>query len=179
MRIRIIRHGEVDYDWGRKLDSKEYDEGCRNYDISPIKDSEKRLALAEGEPIFISSLQRTHHTAQQVFGQGEMRRSKTFDEVPLRSFKDTERKYPLWLWNALARTQWMFNSSRQLETKKESQERARAAIAELEEVGTDCSLVCHRFFMLVLCRELKKAGYQIKKPRMINIKNLDVIEAIK
>lgn len=95
MRIRIIRHGEVDYNWGRKLDSKGYDRSCREYDESPIKDSEKRLILAEGEPIFISSL------------------------------------------------------------------------------------VCHRFFMMVLCHELKKAGYKIKKPRRINIKNLDVIEAIK
>ena len=56
MRIRIIRHGEVDYNWGRKLDSKGYDRSCREYDESPIKDSEKRLILAEGEPIFISSL---------------------------------------------------------------------------------------------------------------------------
>ena len=41
MRIRIIRHGEVDYDWGRKLDSKEYDRSCSEYDTSPIKDREK------------------------------------------------------------------------------------------------------------------------------------------
>ena len=51
MRIRIIRHGEVDYNWGRKLDSKGYDRSCREYDESSIKDSEKRLILAEGEPI--------------------------------------------------------------------------------------------------------------------------------
>ena len=32
---------------------------------------------------------------------------------------------------------------------------------------------------MVLCHELKKAGYKIEKSRRINIKNLDVIEAIK
>ena len=179
MRIRIIRHGEVDYNWGRKLDSKGYDRSCREYDESPIKDSEKRWILAEGEPIFISSLERTFHTAKQVFGDEEVHRSKNFDEVPLHSYKDTEKKHAVWVWNVLARVQWFFNSGRQPETRKMSQQRARAAIAELEEAGTDCSLVCHRFFMMVLCTELKKAGYQIKKPRMINIKNLDVIEAIK
>lgn len=179
MRIRIIRHGEVDYVWGRKLDSEGYDRSCREYDERPIKDSEKRLILAEGEPVFISSLERTFHTAKQVFGEGKVRRSKNFDEVPLRSYKDTEKKHSVWVWNVLARVQWLFNCNRQPEIRRLSQQRARAAIAELEEAGTDCSLVCHRFFMMVLCRELKKAGYKIKKTRMINIKNLDVIEAIK
>ena len=97
MRIRIIRHGEVDYNWGRKLDSKGYDRSCREYDESPIKDSEKRLILAEGEPIFISSLERTFHTAKQVFGDEEVHRSKNFDEVPLRSYKDTEKKHAVWV----------------------------------------------------------------------------------
>lgn len=91
----------------------------------------------------------------------------------------TAKKHPVWAWNVLARVQWLFHCDRQPETRRMSRQRARAAIAELEEAGTDCSLVCHRFFMMVLCRELKKAGYKIKKPRMISIKNLDMIEATK
>lgn len=179
MRIRIIRHGEVDYDWDKKLDSHGYDRSCNEYDHSPIKAGGKRLILGEGERLFISSLVRTYDTARQVFGDEAVHRSKNFDEVPLRSYKDTKKKHSIWFWNVLARVQWLLNCGRQPEIRKMSKQRAKAAIAELEEAGTDCTLVCHRFFMMVLCRELKKAGYKIKKPQMMNIKNLDVIEAKK
>ena len=105
--------------------------------------------------------------------------AKNFDEVPLRSYKDTEKNMRCGSGMFLQGCSGFSTLADSRKQEKMSQQRARTAIAELEEAGTDCSLVCHRFFMMVLCHELKKAGYKIEKSRRINIKNLDVIEAIK
>ena len=64
-------------------------------------------------------------------------------EVPLKSFTDTNKVYPLWLWNGIGRIQWLLNSKRQTETRKETSDRADKVIDFLENKGEDCILITH------------------------------------
>ena len=38
MRIVILRHAEVDFEWSRLCSSKKFDSECSSYDSSPIKE---------------------------------------------------------------------------------------------------------------------------------------------
>lgn len=52
-------------------------------------------------------------------------KSMIIGEVPLRSFMDTEKRLPLWMWNILGRVQWYIGSSRQLEKRNSTIQRAK------------------------------------------------------
>lgn len=75
--------------------------------------------------VIISSLNRSRDTARKLFGERHFRKTELIDEVPLKSGFDSARKMPLWFWNVLGRVQWAFNSSRQIERRRQTRRRAR------------------------------------------------------
>lgn len=181
MKIVIIRHGKVDMEWKAKYDSVGFDEACRNYDTSPIKsiDGESELINKyKGYKVYISELPRTEETAKQLFGEGIFNKSGLFNEVAIKSFKDTKRKLSTLLWNVMGRAQWMVNSKRQPETITDTMERARKAIMMLEKENKDCCVISHGCFMRVFLLELRRRGYHIKNIGII-INNLEEFIAYK
>ena len=104
------------------------------------------------------------------------------NEVPLRSFKDTEQSYLLRVWNFIGRFQWFMGKSRQPESRENTRLRARKMIRLLEKRQEDCYLVTHGFYMRVLIRELRRCGYRLRREktfRRFGISNLDRIVAVK
>ncbi len=180
MKIYIIRHEKVDMEWHKKYNSVSYDEDCNKYDISPvITDKREKIKVSNDVTIYISALSRTYETACKLFDRRDFIRTPLISEVPLKSFKDTTKEYPTWLWNIRGRLQWLNNNKRQDETKVETIKRANDMIKQIEQANKDCYLVTHGFFMRTLIKELEKNGYNIIRNNKHRISNLDIIMAEK
>lgn len=180
MQITMIRHEKVDMQWSKKYNSVTYDLACDKYDRCPIIFSQgEYFETDETKSVYISELSRTYETACRIFKKTEFCKTAFLNEVPLKSFKDTDKMYPLWLWNLAGRVQWLLRSERQVETKKDTILRAEKMINLLEEHQQDCYLVTHGFYMRTLIRELKKRGYKVKKRNLLRISNLDMVVAAK
>ena len=100
-------------------------------------------------------------------------------EVPLKSFIDTEKRFPLWIWNILGRVQWYIGSSRQIEKRNSTIQRANKVIDLCESQNEDCILVTHGFFMKTLIKVLKNRRYHLLGNNQFVIKNLQLICAEK
>lgn len=180
MKIVMIRHGKVDMIWGKKYTSMGYDSACEQYNISDIVPIAERLTnVNSNKIIYISELLRTYETACQLFIRTDFYKTNLFNEVPLKSYKDSTKSYPLFVWHIIGRLQWLFNNHRQLETREQTILRARKAIKLLEEKNKDCFVVTHGFYMKTLLNELKEKGYRIKKTKKFWVSNLDRIVAYK
>ena len=182
MKIIMIRHEQVNMSWRKKYNSITFDQACAQYDKAPIVSSHEGCPTEKsGEEVYISELSRTYETANLLFDRQDFYKTALLNEVPLRSFKDTDREYPLWLWFFMGRFQWFLQNKRQPECRKESGRRAEELIQLLEKRGADCCLVTHGFYLKTLIRELKKKGYRIRydnfRARMFGISNLERIVA--
>ncbi len=179
MVIKVIRHGKVDFDWKDRYDSEGFDRANIGYDESPIKVIEKRID-PQDELIFVSDLERTTDTANYLFdNRGNYIRTELLNEVPARSYKDTDKLKSLHVWKPMSRIQWFFNNKRQFETRSQSMARALEAIDFIETYDQDAYVVCHAIFMKVLVRAFRKKGYKVSGNRPFFFKNLDQFTAKK
>lgn len=180
MKIVIIRHAKVNMEWEKRYDSKLYDLACKKYDTSDIVPISEIMPNENSiDVIYISELSRSYETAYQLFGKTDFCKTSLINEVPLKSFKDTKKKNPLWIWNFIGRLQWLFNNRRQPETRRQTLIRAKKAIELVENNNKDCFVITHGFYMRTLIKELRSKGYKIEKQTRIRIANLDKIIAIK
>ncbi len=178
MKVVVIRHAEVDFGWSRRCTSKGFDLDCSGYDSAPIRETAFNIPQIGYDRIYISELSRSRDTAGKLFPDGKFITSGLINEVPLRSSFDTKMKLPLWFWNITGRLQWLINSPRQVEGRKQTIERARRFAALISEEYSDCALVTHGFFMHTLLGELKKAGFRFDNSS-VNYKNGEYIVAEK
>ena len=179
MKIIIFRHEKVDMIWDKSYNSTTYDVACKNYDKCGIVSDKRDIKIDTDKTIYISKLSRTYETASKLFGKADFIKTALLNEVPLKSFKDTEKMYPLWIWNFLGRLQWFLQNERQDEVRRKTQVRAKEMVDLLEKKNEDCYIVSHGFYMRTLVKELKKQGYKIKRNRLFGISNLEQIVAIK
>ena len=181
MRILMIRHAKVDMPWKKKYNAQEYDQAWRQYDECDILPAEKRMEVYPGAKVFVSSLKRTHQTAQQYLGVRDYTVPEhLLDEVPLRSFADVRRRFPRHMMDAVAQLQWLLSSKRQPERRGMTRERAERMIDCLEEQGDgDYVLVTHGFFVRMLVAALRRWGYSVRNRRILFTPNLCAMEAIR
>lgn len=164
--------------WDKKYNFVTYDLACEKYDKCPIIFSQKEYIKADDtKTVYISELPRTYETACRIFNKRDFYKTEFLNEVPLKSFRDTDKMYPLWLWNFMGRLQWLLQSKRQMENRKDTIIRAKEMIKLLEKYQQDCYLITHGFYMRTLIHELKKQGYKIKKSNYFGIANLDMVIA--
>lgn len=105
--------------------------------------------------------------------------TELLNEVPKRSYCDTEKKISKGMWTARSRIQWFFNNHRQPETKTETKVRAEKLVDILEADGRDCVLISHEFFLYTLKGALEKRGFLIERSSTGRIKNWERIRASK
>lgn len=180
MRIVMIRHAKVDMRWEKSYDSRSFDRACLEYDKKHIVfEGKENIQIGNREKIYISDLSRTYETACKLFEESNFVKTSLINEVPLKSFKDTSQKYPLWLWNFWGRVQWLLQNKRQPEGMADTAARAKKFIDTLEKDKEDCYVVTHGFFMRAFIKELKRKGYKIKQSKLFKISNLEKIIAEK
>jgi hypothetical protein len=94
------------------------------YDDAPIFPLILGDSNIDYQNIYISSLQRTKETANQLFGEKDFISTKLIDEVPLCASVVSNIKLPLTFWNVSGRLQWFLNIRLQKESRKETVYRA-------------------------------------------------------
>lgn len=172
MKIVVIRHAKVNMKWERRYNSVGFDEACKKYDNSPIDTIDKKYNVEGNSIIYISGLSRTRETALKLFGKKKFYKSELLNEVPIRSYKDTNKKIPLAIWNVMGRVQWFLDNARQIETRAQTRKRAEKAASMIEKNNKDCYIVTHGMFMRTFLHELEKRGFTINKRRII-VDNLE------
>ena len=166
MRAVIIRHGKVDFQWRKWSTSEQFNEDCKMYDKAQIFSLLLGDSLIDCQTIYISSLQRSRETANQLFGERDFISTKLIDEVPLCASVTSNKKLPLIFWNISGRLQWFLNIHSQKECRKETVYRAKQFIENIAEKESDCIIVTHGFFMHTLLSQMKKQAFQINHTRL-------------
>ena len=177
MIVTVIRHGKVNHTWKKWCTSSGFDEQCRLYDSAPIEKMARNKERHVSK-VYISTLDRSLQTAKMLLGDMEFCSTNQIIEVPLRSAFDTGLKLPLWLWNVAGRLQWYFNSNRQLETRRQTIQRADSFVQDLLKADEDCTLVTHGFFMHTLISVLGQYGFRADKTSL-QYKNGEAIVLVK
>ncbi len=181
MHVTMIRHGKVDMPWVKRYNSKEYDQAWLDYDTYNILPITEHLKIAPDATVIVTGFKRTHQTAEQFLGVHDYIIVKDLlDEIPLRSFMDTQLRIERHILNILGRIQWYLPISRQPERRKASRERAAKFIDMLEKRGDgNYVIVMHGFFLRTLASVFRHRGYKMKNQPFFGVPNLYTAEAIK
>lgn len=166
MQVFIIRHGKVDFKWKTWSTSEQFNEDCKMYDEAPIFPLLSNVPQIDCQNIYISSLQRTRETANQLFGEKDFIPTKLIDEVPLCASVASNKKLPLIFWNVSGRLQWLLGIHSQKECRRETVHRAEQFVEMIAEKGKDCIIVTHGFFMYTLINLMKKQAFQMSHTRI-------------
>lgn len=178
MNIYLIRHAKVNMKWPNKCNSLEFDEACKQYDLAEIVEVNKIEKVIDYKKIYVSNMYRSIKTAQGLF-PGNKYTKINVEEVPLKSYRDSTLRIPLWIWNVIGRLQWYFNNNRQDETRDETINRCMQIIKELESKNENCVIITHGFFLKTFIKCLKKHGFSIKGNKNMKVSNLQLIVAEK
>lgn len=127
------------------------------------------------ECCFSSDLPRAVYTAEQR-ASCPIVKLPLLREVPLVPFIKTSLKVPYPIWNMAGRLAWLGSCSSQPETRKQTIERAKKAVAFIEKEGKSSLVVTHGFFLYVLAKELEKKGYTGPRKRRFRNGELSVYE---
>ena len=165
IKVILIRHCKVKYDWRSFYSSAEFDRACREYDRAPIEAAKPSAIQEAVGTVYISCLERSKSTALCFFGKAKLKQTELLDEVPLRSSFDTELRLPLWFWNLTGRIQWFLNHPRQAEPRRLTERRAKKLVGKVCAAGENCILITHGFYIHTLVKEFQKAGFKTKQRR--------------
>lgn len=177
MKIRLIRHAKVKINWPKTCNAAEFEHICRQYDQAEIIGVDRMEPERAGGKLYVSPMLRSIETAKLLF-PGREAAQLDVGEVPIRAFRDGTLRLPTWVWYVGGRMQWFFGNHRQKETRAETVRRCEAVIDRLAELGEDCVIVTHGFFMKTFLRCLKKKGFTVGS-RPFSVSNLQEITAEK
>ena len=177
MKVYVIRHGKVHYEWSARCTSAEFDRECMEYDEAAVEPLESRPTVGEFQDLYASTLSRSRATAKMLFEGRKIKVTPLLDEVPLRSSHNTKKEKSLHYWDVMGRLQWSVNHPRQPEGRRRTRKRARRFVEMICQEGVDCAVVTHGFYMQTLLREMQKAGFAMDKPRK-NYKNGECVTAV-
>ena len=161
MNVVIIRHGAVDYNIRKWGNSEEVNQDFEAYNHAPIISAKYHVPQGNYMAYYVSSLPRTLETARAMFGDCDYIATDFIDEVPISASVSTKLRLPLVFWNTSSRLQWLFNSKRQKESRKETIIRAEKFVDGLILKGEDCAVVTHGFFMITLLKVMKNKGFAV------------------
>ena len=179
--IVLIRHAKTDMKWSARYDSTGFDAACEAYEeshilLDTVAEDLRGKSVPDRFEVLAGTRPRAVQTAHALYDIPEdgLRTTPLLDEVPMRSFKDTDRMLPLWLWEVMARVQWFFGSKRQPETRKMTKERISGLIALLEsEEKSSFLLISHGFYMRELMNGMRRRGFNILRRNMIAVEHLE------
>ena len=175
MKILIICSGKPNMICKKRYHSAGFDEACRLAAECDIEKAEKERISSNGRPVYVSSGNSTVQTANLIFSDANIIKEPLLDEVPLRSYKDTEKELPLWYWQFMSSLQRFLGNNRQPETKAQVKARAKSLLNLLESRNQDCILISHPVFIKVLLSQFSARGYCITGRSFLRIAPLQRI----
>lgn len=175
MKILIICSGKAAMNWEKYYNSADFDEVTRNMTDRDIEAKNVERVSSNNRPVYVSSCKSAKRTAKILFTDAEIKEESLLDEVPQRSYKDTDKKLPLWYWRFMASLQRFSGNSRQPETTSQANARADRLLDLLESRDQNCILISHPVFIKVLLNRLRKRGHRITRRNFFRIAPLERI----
>ena len=175
MKILIICSGKSNMICKKYYDSAGFEEACRHVMDCDIENVENERISSGGRPVYVSSGKSAVQTADLIFTDADIIKEPLLDEVPLRSYKDTEKELPLWYWQFMSSLQRFLGNSRQPETKSQVNARAKSLLDLLESRNQDCILISYPIFIKTLLDCLGTRGYHINRQNLLRITPLERI----
>ena len=148
MKIILIRHFKVDFNWNFAYNSIDYEKAIENYDSSKVIKAD--LAINTNEIVISSTMIRAVETTRFIFGKSPDIFSDLLREVPIKPFVKTSVILPTFIWNIIGRIQWRFNSKNQPETYMESRLRVDNLIDTIITKNEDCIIVAHGWIIKLI-----------------------------
>ncbi len=165
--IVIARHGRPDVDRNVKLTWRDYIEWWAAYDrsgLAPGQVAPAGLVEAAGASavIYSSTLPRAIDTARAAAGEREIIQDSVFIEAPLPPPPLAGRRRP-GHWGVVARASWWLGRAGGMETRREAELRAEAAVATLTAQalrGENVLLCAHGWFNRMMRPVLRAQGWR-------------------
>lgn len=165
--IVIARHGQPNADRRVNIDHRQYRAWWADYDRSGLhpdeRPPEKLLKLArESDVIFASTLPRAMHTAELIAEGRRVVTDPVFVEAPL-------PPPPIWgkyrpnQWGVYARVAWWLGRHDGMESRRDVELRAEAAVATLTAQalrGQNVLLCAHGWFNRMMRPVLRRQGWR-------------------
>ena len=165
-------------EWKRRYTSEGYNNACRLYDEADILPIEHPQEMGDYSRIYVSTLKRAAQTAEQLFPTVPATQTDLLNEVPLKAFCQTGKRYPKWVYDAFGRMQWAIGK-KQPETRTETRKRADQLIDLLERENENAILITHGFFMNTLIgRFRKRKRYEIYRSSIFAAAPLEKVKVI-
>ncbi len=160
--VTLLRHYKVILDRHSRYTPAGYVAALQRYDDADVADQHVTLPL-EYEKMITSTMKRALQTFAFIYGNRGHEQTALLNEVPMMPFTSRNREYDVTFLDVMSRLQWMFNSTKQPETRRMSIARAGEFIdRHLVDCAT-CLVVGHGFFLRILSREMLKRNFKGKE----------------
>jgi broad specificity phosphatase PhoE len=162
MKIILIRHFKVNFQWKFAYNSKGFEKACHDYDGSNIvstnfKENTNKLVIS-------STMFRAIETTKIIFNKLPDISSDLLREVPIKPFIKTKIFLPVIMWNIIGRIQWRLNSTIQPESYLESQLRINNFVDAIITKNEDCIIVAHGWIIKLIIKRLIKEKFRGLNP---------------
>ncbi len=165
--IVIARHGRPHVDRRVRVDREGYRTWWAGYDAARLHPDEKPPEnllrhAREADVIYASTLPRALHTAEMVAGGREIISDPIFTEAALPPPPIVGRRKP-GTWGVWARAAWWFGANEGMESRRDAEIRAEAAVATLTAQalrGKNVLLCAHGWFNRMMRPTLRAQGWR-------------------
>ncbi|WP_446012018.1 histidine phosphatase family protein [Candidatus Electrothrix sp.] len=165
MRITLVRHGQPDFNWQKKVRGSDFRKIERAYDAADIIDtppeSSRRLVYSH-RVIVSSTLPRSIQSAHALGVRTIHLSSPLFREIKLPYFDRITIRLPLRLWVPILRTLWLLGYSNHTESLPTARARTQAAANQLITLAREHKsvlLVGHGTLNHYIAKELLAANW--------------------
>ena len=175
MNIYFKRHDKVNFKWNKKYTSTQFNNACKQYDEAPIIETLSETTRYTVDKVYISNLSRTEQTFAKLKMDVLFEKLTELDEVPIKAFKETKRKFPTVIWMLMGRIQWKLNIGTQPETQHQTTLRVDKFLQDFLIENQNILIIGHGFYFTVLRKRLLKQGFKTDKNK-IRLKNGETIK---
>ena len=175
MSILILCTGKPAVELDGMYSSSEFDSAVKAMlDSDAQAPSERKIAPA-GRRVFIAEGGLARSTADQILQPCSLSTEPLLNEIPVRSYDDTDKRLPADKWFRKAASQRKAGDPRQAESRKAAATRADALIEKLENIGCDTLLITYPLFLTELLDRLRTHGYVVQRSGLVRIQPLEKI----
>ena len=155
--------------------SSEFDAAVAASASSAAEAPAERQIVPGGRVVYLAAGELARSTADQILIPGEYQIEPLLNEIPLRSYTDTEKRFPTEKWLRKAAAQRKAADSRQPESRAAVIARAEELIRKLEDAGGDSLLITYPLFLTELLDRLRIHNYVVQRSGLFRIQPLEKI----
>ncbi len=174
MKIVLMRHYKVAFDYASSYTGSEFDAASIGYNTRDVYDQSPPVLTTE--KLYASDMHRAQMTARLAFKREPEVLGGVY-EVTMKRYTDSPKVMPRWWWEFMARVHFRLKKHTQYEHIGDVHKRLNRAIDVLEQRGEDATVVMHGMAMRHMSGILKKRGY--KGSRAFKAKNGECFTYIK